>query len=134
MTAPTSPSTVPLSKRGAAVLFVAAVSYVAWLVLWAFGATAIALGSALSRRPMPREFWLGDWWQWIVAASAAILVLALAVRWRHTRVAAFVWLGSILGLGTISALLIQFNWTVPFSVLLAAAVCFWINRLWSRAA
>jgi hypothetical protein len=83
---------------------------------------------------MPREFWLGGWWQWIVAGSAAILVVALAVGWRHTRVVAFVWLGSILGLATLSAVLIQFDWTVPFSVVVAGAAYLWINRLGSRAA
>jgi hypothetical protein len=136
MTVPSQPSplSAPFHTRFLAAVAVTLFTYVAWVVLWAAGAAAFGLASALSRRPMPRSWGVGELWQWVVAASTLALVVSLLAASPHARVAAWAWFAALIGLAILSAFLIQLDWTIPVAVAVAVPLLAWVHFLAQRAA
>ncbi len=120
---------------------VAVITFLAWQLVWAVGASILGLDAILGT-PLPRTFnaavaLFGAIWLWFLAGVTVFLVLAALARPRYVRPLALAWFLALVFLYGVS--LITFGgfelfWAAILVIVSAAGLLTWIRHLTKRAA
>jgi hypothetical protein len=124
----------PHAFRVAQAALVAAASWFAWYLVWAFGENMQEVAGALgaSKSGLPYEFVRS--WQWVVAGCSVTMCAVLIVGHRHQRLIAEVWFGTLLVLFAGATVSFGFDWLYLAGMALPAVTLVWLLSVSARVA